>query len=88
MGDGIRLFLQANRLEDEADMRGVIANWEQLVGKAIASRTDKLWFQDGTFFVQITSPVWKNELSFSKLRLKQLINEQLKREVVKEIRIV
>lgn len=87
IGDAIRNFLVANNLEDETDIRKIIGSWENLMGKPIAAHTEKLWFTDGTFFIQINSPVWKNELSMAKLKIKSMLNEKMGRDIIKEVRV-
>lgn len=87
LGDAIKHFLISCNLQDETDIRKVIDSWENLMGKPIAAHTEKLWFSNGIFFIQINSPVWKNELSMAKLKIKSLLNDKIGREIVKEVRL-
>ena len=88
LGDAITAYLEAMGIRDEADMQKVISNWEEMMGKPIAVHTEKVWFRDGTLFVQVNTPVWKNEISMAKLRIKGMINDVLAREVIKEVRVL
>lgn len=88
LGQAITLFLETHGLRDEAEMRGMIAQWETLMGKPIANNTQKVWYKDRTLFVQMASPVWRNELSLGKTQLKELINKRLGRVVLSEVKIM
>ncbi len=87
LGDAINAFLNKHGLKDEADIQQVINNWEMLMGKPIAQNTEKIWFRNGIFFVKINSPVWKNELQMARQKIKSLVNEQIGRELVEEVKI-
>lgn len=88
LGQAITLFLETHGLRDEAEMRGMIAQWETLMGKPIANNTQKVWYKDKTLFVQMASPVWRNELALGKTQLKDLINRRLGRAVLSEVKIM
>ncbi len=88
LGQAITFFLETHGLRDEADMRRVIGQWETLMGKPIAAHTEKLHFSEGILWARISSPIWRNELSLCKLKIRDMINHQIGREVVKEVKIM
>lgn len=88
LGEAIAFFLETHGLRDQADMRRIIAQWENLMGKPIANHTEKLHFSEGILWAHINSPIWRNELSLCKLKIRDMINRQIGREVVKEVRIM
>ena len=87
LGDAIDAFLKKHGLKDEADIQQVINDWEKLMGKPIAQATEKMWFNKGVFYIKIKSPVWKQELQMARLKIKGLVNEQIGRELVEEVRV-
>jgi predicted nucleic acid-binding Zn ribbon protein len=88
LGDAIKAFLEKNGLEDQADIQRLIAEWDRLMGGPIAANTEKIWFADGVFFVRIQSPLWKSELQMARLKLRDTLNRELGRELIREVRIV
>ena len=88
LGEAIDSFLQERGLKDKADMHRVIAEWPNIMGRAIAENTDQLWFHEGIFYVRMASPVWKNELAMAKSKILEMVNRELGRELVQEVRII
>ncbi|MEM7511871.1 MAG: DUF721 domain-containing protein, partial [Bacteroidota bacterium] len=86
LGEAIDMFLKKNRLKDQVDIQAVIEEWEVLMGQAISSNTEKIWFQRGVLYVKMTSPVWKQELTMARSKIKELVNRKLKRNLVEEVR--
>jgi hypothetical protein len=64
---------------------GVINSWEEIVGKAISSRTSKIYMKDHILFVHLSSSVVRNELLMLRDVLKAKLNEKAGSEVVKDI---
>ncbi len=87
IGDAIKQFLQQHQIEDKTDIQKIILQWEKLMGKPIAQHTEKVWFHEGILYVKISSPVWRSELQLAKRKIIRLINQQLGRELVNEVRI-
>lgn len=88
LGEAITYYLESMGIRDEADMHKILSKWEELMGKPIAAHTERTWFKEGILFIQVNTPVWKNELTLARLKIKGMINEVLQREVVKEVKII
>jgi predicted nucleic acid-binding Zn ribbon protein len=63
----------------------LINSWEEVVGKAISSRTDKVYIKDQVLHVHLNSSVARNELLMLKEALKEKLNERAGKEVIKDI---
>ncbi|RMG23108.1 MAG: DUF721 domain-containing protein [Bacteroidetes bacterium] len=87
LGDAIQQFLERHGLKEKTKVQEVIAQWEQLMGKPIAGNTEKLWFNDGVLYIKMSSPVWVNELSLARGKIRELVNQRMQAPVVKEVRI-
>lgn len=87
LGDAIQAFLEKNGIKDDTEIQQVINSWEQLMGKPISQNTEKIWFSRDTLFIQMKSPVWKNELQLARKKIVEMINKRVGRELVKEVRI-
>ncbi|WP_028978874.1 DUF721 domain-containing protein [Sporocytophaga myxococcoides] len=79
--DLINVYKLRGRLS-EAEITG---NWEKIMGKTISSRTEEIYFKDKKLFIKINSAPLKNELSFSKHKIIEKINEAVKSDAVSEI---
>lgn len=92
LGQALDRFLDDHHLLEQAQARLVIAQWAQIVGQPLADQTAALWFQNGTFYLEVKSPAWKHEISFGRTRLVELINRYMKcpaeRPLARELKLV
>jgi predicted nucleic acid-binding Zn ribbon protein len=63
----------------------VINSWEEIVGKAISSRTTKIFIRDHVLFVHLSSSVVRNELLMLRESLREELNKKAGSEVIKDI---
>ena len=88
VGDAIDRFLKERGEKDKADIHRVINAWPRIMGRAIGENTEDLWFREGVFYVRMKSPVWKNELAMARSKICDLVNREIGRNLVQEVRIV
>ena len=81
MGDYIKEMNLGKKLK-EVD---IIDSWDEIVGKAISSRTSKVFIKDSVLYVSLKSSIVRNELMMIKEALREKINERSGEEVVKDI---
>ena len=76
-------FLKEENLEHTYHQKKLITNWEQIMGKTIASRTEKMFFKDKVLYIKLTSAPLKNEMLVAKPQIMEIIAGELgKREIV------
>lgn len=63
----------------------VINSWEEIVGKAISTRTTKIYIKDKTLYVHLSSSVVRNELLMLREVLKEKLNNKAGSEVITDI---
>ena len=63
----------------------IINSWEEIVGKAISSRTTKIFIKEHILYVYLNSSVVRNELLMLREVLKEKINEKAGSEVIRDI---
>ncbi|MEZ4684810.1 MAG: DUF721 domain-containing protein [Bacteroidia bacterium] len=85
LGDAIQAFLRKYQLEDEIRIQRILTNWEAFVGKPIANATEKLWYENGTLHIRMSSPAWRNELVMARLRLQRSLNEKIGKALIRDI---
>lgn len=85
IGDVLKQFMQANRLQDGMDKLDVREAWKNLMGNGVNNYTREIMLRNNTLYVELTSSVLREELSLGKAKIITMINDELKREVVKNI---
>lgn len=81
----LQQFIQQNKLETGMDKIDVEQAWKDLMGNGVNSYTQEVILKGATLYVKLTSAVLREELSYGKQKIIAMINEELKKEVVKEL---
>jgi predicted nucleic acid-binding Zn ribbon protein len=63
----------------------LINSWEEIVGKAISTRTSRVFIKDHVLFIHLNSSVARNELMMLKEALREKLNARSGQEVIKDI---
>ena len=85
IGEVISDYLREFRLEKKVTEARIINSWPSIVGPTIARQTEKLYIRNGVFYVHITSPVLRNELSYMKTRIMEVLNEQAGKMIITKV---
>jgi predicted nucleic acid-binding Zn ribbon protein len=85
LAEAIKDYIREMNLEGKLSEIGIINSWEECVGKAISSRTTKIYIKDHILFVHFNSSVVRNELLMLRQALKDKLNEKAGTEVIKDI---
>ncbi len=83
--DAIGALLKHYRLQKKFDETNLISSWEKIMGKSIASRTEKLYIKDQKLFVKVTSSPLKNQLHLGKNKILEIFEREIGQEVVKDV---
>ena len=85
LAEAMKDYIREMNLEGKLGEIGVINSWEETVGKAIATRTSKIFIKDHILYVHLSSSVVRNELLMLRQELKNKLNEKAGSEVIKDI---
>jgi len=85
LAEAVKDYIKEMNLGGKLSEIGVINSWEEIVGKAISSRTSKIYIKDNILYVYLNSSVVRNELLMLKEILKEKLNEKAGSEVIKDI---
>lgn len=85
MKEAIDQLLDSYRLKGKVNEKRLVAAWQELMGKKIAQHTRKLYISNNKLFLTIDSAPLKQELSFAKNKIVELVNEKLGENVVKDV---
>lgn len=83
--DVIRDMLQSYQIDEKYDNNHLIASWERLMGKPIASRTTRLFVKDQVLFVRLSSAPLKNEMTLNKAKVLDIIRKEFGDKLLKDI---
>lgn len=81
-------FLKEENLEHTYKQKELITNWEKVMGKTIASRTVKLFFNQKVLFVKLSSAPLKNEMQNSKAQILDIIEKEMGPGEVEDVRFL
>lgn len=81
LNDYIRVMNIGGKLNEVS----VVNSWEETVGKAISSRTSKIYIKDKVLYVHLKSSVVRNELLMLRQALKERINQKFGEDTIKDI---
>jgi predicted nucleic acid-binding Zn ribbon protein len=85
LAEAVKDYINEMNLGSKLSEIGVINSWEEIVGKAISSRTTRIFFKENVLHVHLNSSVVRNELLMLRETLKQKLNEKAGSEIVKDI---
>ena len=85
IGDVLREFIQTNNLQKGMDKIDVREAWKNLMGNGVNNYTREIMLKGTTLYVELTSAVLREELSYGKEKIIKMLNDELKREVITNI---
>ena len=85
IGDVLKAFIETNKLQSGMDKIDVQQAWKNLMGNGVNSYTKEVVLKGTTLYVALTSAVLREELSYGKQKIIKMINEELGKEVVKDV---
>jgi len=85
IGDVLKEIMQVNNLQKGMDKIDVRDAWKNLMGNGVNNYTREIMLRGTTLYVELTSAVLREELSYGKAKIASMINAELGREVVKDV---
>jgi predicted nucleic acid-binding Zn ribbon protein len=85
LAEAIKDYITEMKLDGKLSEVTVINSWEEIVGKAISSRTTRIYIKDHVLYVHLNSSVVRNELLMLREVLREKLNGKAGSEVVREI---
>ena len=85
LSDALKDFVQTNKLQDGLDKVDVRDAWISLMGNGVNHYTTNIQLQRDTLYVQLSSSVLREELSYGKAKIITMLNEHLGKELIQKI---
>ncbi|NND77917.1 MAG: DUF721 domain-containing protein [Flavobacteriales bacterium] len=87
MADAIKNYIKKTGKEKGFQNAEIVSAWPEVMGQAVASRTEKISFYKGTLYIKLNSAPLKNELVLSRAQVAARLNEHLGETIVMNINI-
>lgn len=81
----IKSYIKENKLEDGLENIEVNNLWHETMKNGVANYTTDLNLKNGTLYIKLKSSALREELSYGKEKIIKLLNEKLKKDLIKKI---
>ncbi len=85
LGEALHQFVEKNHLQKGLDKIDVEEAWNREMGAAVRKYTTNVMLKRNTLYVQLSSSVLREELSYGKEKIIKILNEALGKELLKKI---
>ncbi|KAA1246463.1 DUF721 domain-containing protein [Aquimarina sp. RZ0] len=85
LSDVLKEFVSKNKLQKGLDKVEVRDAWEQIMGPAITKYTRNVKLDRDTLYIELTSSVLREELSYGKEKIIYNLNEAMNRDLIKKL---
>ncbi|MFC4723540.1 DUF721 domain-containing protein [Geojedonia litorea] len=85
INDVLKEFVEANKLQDGLDKVNVKDAWQSMMGNGVNNYTTAIKLERDTLYVQLSSSVLREELSYGTEKIIKMLNESLGKEVIKKL---
>ncbi len=85
MSDVLKGFIDKNRLQKGLDRVSIQDAWNNVMGNAISKYTTAIILERDVLYIQLSSSVLREELSYGKSKIIKLINEEMGKEIITKL---
>lgn len=85
VGEIIDKLFRAYGLADKMKEMDIVNAWEEMMGKAVANRTEKIFVSNKVLHIKLNSSVMRDELSYGKNVIIERVNQRAGEEMVTDI---
>lgn len=83
--DILKAFVEKNNLQTGLDKVNVRDAWASLMGNGVNNYTTAIELKHGILYVQLSSSVLREELSYGNDKIVRMLNESIGKDVVKKL---
>ncbi|MBR9914640.1 MAG: DUF721 domain-containing protein [Algicola sp.] len=85
ISDILKEFVETNKLQSGLDKVDVRDAWAKMMGNGVNNYTTEVKLDKDTLYVSLTSSVLREELSYGKEKIMNMLNESIGKDVVKKL---
>jgi len=83
--DVLKDFVDTNNLQTGLDKVNVADTWANLMGNGVNNYTTAIQLKRDTLYVQLSSSVLREELSYGKDKIIAMLNESLGKDIIQKL---
>ena len=85
ISDALKEFVESNKLEKGLNKVNVADAWANLMGNGVNNYTTSVNLERDTLYIQLSSSVLREELSYGKEKIINMLNEELGKNIIKKL---
>ncbi len=85
LSEALNAFIKENKLQKGLDKVMVKKAWEKIMDNGVNNYTTAVELRNDTLYVSLSSSVLREELSHGKSKIIDMINQEMKKDLVKNI---
>ncbi len=85
IGKALDMMIDDLKLRSKINESRIRDGWAEIMGKPIAKYTSSVTLRDGKLYIKIDSAPLKQELNYSREKIKELFNKEFGDNVVKDV---
>lgn len=85
ISDVLKEIIRTNNLQKGMDGINVRDAWKNIMGPGVNNYTGEIMLRGSVLYVQLTSAVLREELSYGRQKIIKMINEEMGREVINDV---
>jgi predicted nucleic acid-binding Zn ribbon protein len=74
LSEAMQHYLKAIGAEQKIHEAGILAKWEEIMGEAVAKRTEKKYIRERVLYLEMNSSVMRDELMQQRTKIVEKIN--------------
>lgn len=88
IGEALKYMISELKLETKLLETKTETLWAEIMGARIEKFTEKVTVRKQVMYVYLSSPELRNELSYGKTKILEMINEALDEDYLKEVKFI
>ena len=85
ISEALKDFVETNKLEKGLDKINVSDAWASLMGNGVNNYTTAIELKSDILYIQLSSSVLREELSYGKDKIISILNEHLGKDIIKKL---
>ena len=81
----LKQFVESRQIKPNLTRTKIVNSWGKLMGTTIANYTKEIYVNKGTLYLYIDSSPLRQELSYSKEKIKNRLNEELGEDYIDKV---
>ena len=87
IGEVIKELLNNYDITSKFNEDHIVTSWDKLMGPSVTKYTVSIEVEKRILFVKLSNAALKQELSYSKEKIRKMLNKEVGEEVITEVRI-